>query len=327
MTKQINVGIAGLGEHMVRAHIQHLLPMPGVQILKWFDPNDKADTACFVRVEKPPIRSSFESILADHRINVVFIGSPDQYHAEQLLACVQANKSVFCEKPMAVTMDEREMLKEAFFIAKQNGLVISSCHPRRFDPPFVWLKEQLTKDKKWVEDKLGKVTDFIFDFWYHEVTDEWKKNRSLLKDHFGHEIDLYRFLFGTEHEWEAVKEFDGHHGYKVFGGSKDKNFPFFTFTGYRSLKEKVYQETVTIKGTKDALIMQLNTGKCVFMKDLSAGVFPKIDYEERFKLVNENFINAVRGEDDSYLTHADMLVNNISSIELCAEDEYYARKS
>ena len=327
MNKQINVGIVGLGEHMVRAHIQHLLPMPGVQILRWFDPNEKADVSCFTSLEKQPIRSKFREILNDEEINVVFIGSPDKYHAEQLLSCVQAGKSVFCEKPMITEMNDRILLEEVLDIAKQKELIVSSCHPRRFDPPFVWLKERLTEDKKWVEDKLGRITDFIFVFCYHEVTDEWKKNRSLLKDHFGHEIDLYRFLFGSTHEWEAVKEFDWHDSYKVIGTSKDENFPNFTFTGYRTLKEKVYQETVTLKGTKDAVVMQLNTGKNVFMKDLSGGVFPKIDYEKRFKLVNEDFIRAVRGEGDSYLTHADMLVNNISSIELCSEDEYYALKS
>ncbi len=327
MSEQIIVGIVGMGEHMIRAHIQHILPMPGVEILRWFDPNDKAYLSCFASLEKQPIRSSLEEILNDRQINVVFIGSPDQYHAEQLLLCVQAGKSVFCEKPMAVVMDEREMLKEAFFIARQNDLIISSCHPRRFDPPFVRLKERLMEDRDWMEEKLGKITDFIFDFWYHEVTDDWKKNRSLLKDHFGHEIDLYRFLFGSIHEWEAVREFDGHDGYKVFGTSKDKNFPNFTFTGYRSLKEKVYQETVTLKGTKDAMVLQLNTGRGVFMKDFSSFSFPKIDYEERFKLVNEDFIKAVSGEGESYLTHADMLVNNISSIELCTEDEYYLFKS
>jgi predicted dehydrogenase len=322
MNKQINIGIVGLGEHMIRAHIQHLLPMSDVEILRWFDPNDKPSLSCFASLEKQPIRSSFEEILKDKQINVVFIGSPDQYHAEQLLACVQAGKSVFCEKPMAIVMDEREMLKEALFIASQNNLVISSCHPRRFDPPFVWLKERLVEDKDWVENNLGKITDFNFDFWYHEVTDEWKKDRSLLKDHFGHEIDLYRFLFGTSCNWKAIKESDSHDEYLVSRKSGDSMSPNFRFSGYRSLTEKVYQETVTIKGTKDALVMQLNSGKGIWMRDFESITFPCIDYEIRFKQVNENFIKAVQGKTSSYLTNKDMLVNNISSIELCAKGAY-----
>jgi len=318
MIKKINIGIVGLGEHMIRAHIKHLVTMPNVEIVRWFDPNDKAEISCFDSLAQKPLSSSFEEIINDELINVVFIGSPDQYHAKQLLECVQAGKSVFCEKPMAVSMEERQILKDALLITKEKGLTISSCHPRRFDPPFVWLKKQLD-NKSWVEENFGKITDFIFDFWYHEVTDNWKKDRSLLKDHFGHEIDLYRFLFGSNHGWKAEKEFDGYDGYKVSGISKDKMFPNFTFTGYRSLTEKVYQETVTIKGIKNALVIQLNTGNAVWMKDCATEIIPKIDYDARFILVNENFIKAVKKESESYLSEEDMLVNNISSIELCAE--------
>ena len=135
---------------------------------------------------------------------------------------------------------------------------------------------------------LGKITDFDFDFWYHEVTVEWKKDRSLLKDHFGHEIDLYRFLFGSEHYWDAVMEFDGYDAYKVSGHSVDKQFPNFTFTGYRSLVDNVYQETITIKGTKDALVMQLNAGIGMQLKSGETFRFPKIDYDHGFKMVNDS---------------------------------------
>ena len=325
MKKQITVGIVGMGEHMlINGHIKHLLQMPDVVITRWFDPNNSIDLSCFSNLKKQPERSSFEEILNDDRIGAIFIGSPDKYHAEQLLSCVKAGKHVFCEKPMALTMDERDVLREALFIANQKGLIVSSCHPRRFDPPFVWIKQGL-ETGVW-KDKIGKVTDFIFDFWYHEVTDKWKKDRSLLKDHFGHEIDLYRFLFGSEHPWEAVREFDGYDKYKVFGVSKDDDFPNFSFTGYRSLDEHVYQETVTIKGTKNAAVFQLNTGIGMWMKDGKQFNFPAIDYDARFRLINENFIKAVRGEEESYLTADDMLVNNISGIELCSEDEQFAYK-
>ncbi len=322
MKKQvINVGIVGLGEHMIRAHVKHLALMKNVLILKYFDPNTEADTSCFEQLIHQPIRTDFEEILKDEQIDVVFIGSPDKYHTEQLLRCVEAGKSVFCEKPMAINMEERFILRDALKIAKEKGLVVSSCHPRRFDPPFVWLKEKLN-DRVWVEENFGKITDFNFDFWYHKVTDEWKKDRSLLKDHFGHEIDLYRFLFGASHTWVAKALFDGYDKYKVVGMAEDKNFPDFIFTGYRSLDESVYQETVTIKGAKNALVMQLNTGEYFWMKDFIQGDFPKINYEERFTLVNENFINAVLKKTEPYLSHKDMLVNNIHSIELLPTEDY-----
>lgn len=320
MKEKIVLGIVGVGHHMMRAHIQHLLLMPNVTIARWFDPGVES-VGCFNGLDSRPIRSTFEALIADEAIDAVFIGSPDQYHTEQLSACVHAGKHVFCEKPMAVTPEDAHLLRVTFEIAKLKGLVISSCHPRRFDPPFTWLKAMLETDG-WVTETFGTITDFVFDIWYHEVTGEWKKDRSFLKDHFGHEIDLYRFLFGGPQGLSAKRTFDAYDKYQVIGKSLDEAFPNFCFTGYRSLKESVYQETVTLKGTKNALVLQLNSGKGFWMKDGAAELFPAIDYEERFRVVNENFVNAVLGKTESYLTRKDMIVNNLSSVELCATDGY-----
>ncbi len=320
--KPIRIGIVGLGEHMVRAHVKHLLEIEDVIIARYFDPGEKVDTSSFNDVAKKPIDSTFEEILNDESINVVFIGSPDKYHAVQMLRCIESGKHVFCEKPMVVTFDDKNVLQKALDLASVNNVVISSCHPRRFDHPFVWLKKQLS-DERWVKEKFGTITDFNFDFWYHEVTDEWKKDRSLLKDHFGHEIDLYRFLFNNKNNWYAAMIYDDYDKYKVVGKSESVEFPNFEFTGNRSLSEKVYQETVTIKGTKDAFVMQINSGVGFWMKNALTQEYPKLDYEDKFKIVNEDFINAVRGISKPYLTHEDMLINNISGVELVRTGNYF----
>lgn len=321
--KPIKIGIVGLGEHMVRAHVAHLSKIKDIQITRYFDPNENADTMCFYDYDIKPIQSDFEEILSDKSINVVFIGSPDEYHAEQMLKCIEAGKHVFCEKPMAVSFDDKYVLQKALYLASVNGLMVSSCHPRRFDHPFIWLKKQLNLQYSSFRIRLGKITDFEFNFWYHEVTDEWKKHRSLLKDHFGHEIDLYRFLFGSKHSWCATMKHDSFYSYKVVGESEDSNFPNFMFTGNRSLSEKVYQETVVIKGTKDAFVMQLNSGIGFWMKNGQTEEFPKMDYEDKFQSVSENFINAVSGVSEPYLTYEDMLVNNISGVDLVRTGNYF----
>lgn len=322
MSEKLIIGIVGVGHHMTRAHIDHLIQMPEVAISRWFDPGVE-EVANFTNLKQVPVRSTFEEMLADDAINAVFIGSPDQYHAEQLSACVHAGKHVFCEKPMIITPEEVKTLREVLFIAQAKELIVSSCHPRRFDPPIVWLKSML-ENEEWVKQQLGTITDFTFDFWYHEVTGEWKKDRSFLKDHFGHEIDLYRFLFGPAKGIQAQKIFDAYDKYQVVGRSQNAAFPHFMFTGYRSLTESVYQETITIKGTKDALVMQLNSGKGFWMKDGRSITFSGIDYEQRFRVTNENFVQAVLHGTDSYLSYDDMLINNISSIDLCATDSFVA---
>ncbi len=314
--EQIKIGFIGLGQHAIISHVKHLLKMQNVIIARYFDPGEKVDTSSFKDVSSKPIKSTFEEILNDVSVSVVFICSPDKYHSEQLLKCVEYGKHVFCEKPMVVSFDDKHTLQKALDLAKQKNLVVSSCHPRRYDHPFLWLKKQLKLQHSSFRNRLGKITDFNFDFWYHEVTDEWKKDRSLLKDHLGHEIDLYRFLFGSDHSWRATMKHDSFYNYKVVGESEDDKFPNFSFTGNRSLLEEVYQETVTIKGTKDAFVMQLNSGIGFWMKNGQTEEFPKMDYEDKFLAVNENFINAVRGVSEPYLTYEDMLINNIFGVEV-----------
>src|SRR5438094_1075339 len=47
--------------------------------------------------------SKLSDLLADSRVDGVFICSPNALHAEHVVQAAQARKHVFCEKPMATT--------------------------------------------------------------------------------------------------------------------------------------------------------------------------------------------------------------------------------
>jgi len=52
--------------------------------------------------------------LADRSVDVIHLTSPNRYHREQVLACLEAGKHVVCEKPLAMTSAEtRELVKAA----------------------------------------------------------------------------------------------------------------------------------------------------------------------------------------------------------------------
>jgi len=53
-------------------------------------------------------------LLADHDVDVVHIASPNRFHHEQVLACLDASKHIVCEKPLAITSVETgELVKAA----------------------------------------------------------------------------------------------------------------------------------------------------------------------------------------------------------------------
>src|SRR6202011_59819 len=54
----------------------------------------------------PPAYESFEAMLADPRVDVVHITSPNHLHSPQAAAALAAGKHVVCEKPLAMTSGE-----------------------------------------------------------------------------------------------------------------------------------------------------------------------------------------------------------------------------
>lgn len=56
--------------------------------------------------------TAFEEVIADPDVDVVFVATPHNLHAEQALAALRAGKHTFIEKPLAVTAAQLEMFRE-----------------------------------------------------------------------------------------------------------------------------------------------------------------------------------------------------------------------
>lgn len=312
----LKIAFIGLGEHAGRAHIKHLLAMNAqeaykgqIELIGAFDPSAIA----FNDIERENgIRLHRFATLRDlfaAQPDAAFICSPDEYHTAQLRMCVEQGVHVFCEKPMAVSEDDAKSLREYLAGAEARGVLVSSCHPRRFDPPFMFLKEALPK---FIEGQ-GPLRHIDYSFWYHEVTDEWKKNRSLLSDHLGHELDLVRMLTGGS-SFKAMKLADSYDHYEVTGSIAGG--PSFRFLGNRALAEREYIEAVRLDFAKTSLFFNTTTGEGLNLRTGETFSIPATDYDQRFLTVNVDFIEAVLGRRTPYLSMQDMLANNISSVEL-----------
>jgi predicted dehydrogenase len=79
----------------------------------------------------PPAYESFEAMLADPKVDVVHITSPNHMHHEQAKAVLAAGKHVVCEKPLAMTSRESAELLE---LAERGGLVHAVNFNIRFYP-------------------------------------------------------------------------------------------------------------------------------------------------------------------------------------------------
>ena len=44
--------------------------------------------------------SSYESLVADDSVDIIYVATPHAFHEENILLCLDAGKHVLCEKPM-----------------------------------------------------------------------------------------------------------------------------------------------------------------------------------------------------------------------------------
>jgi 1,5-anhydro-D-fructose reductase (1,5-anhydro-D-mannitol-forming) len=76
----------------------------------------------------PRIYDSLDKILSDPAVDVVYISTTNELHAQQTLAAARAGKHVLCEKPLALSLDDaREMVATC----QTAGVVMATNHHLR----------------------------------------------------------------------------------------------------------------------------------------------------------------------------------------------------
>lgn len=84
--------------------------------------------------------SDLHQALDRAEIDAVCITTPTFTHAEIAIEAAKAGKHIFCEKPMAISLDEADCMIEA---AEEAGVKLQIGFMRRFDPLFVTAKERI----------------------------------------------------------------------------------------------------------------------------------------------------------------------------------------
>ncbi len=67
---------------------------------------------------------SYEALLADPEIDVIYNSLPNHLHAEWTIKAVEAGKHVLCEKPLALTVEEVDAMQAA---ARKHGRVVAEA--------------------------------------------------------------------------------------------------------------------------------------------------------------------------------------------------------
>lgn len=141
--------------------------------------------------------TDWRAVVARDDIDLVDISTPGDLHAEIAIAAARAGKAVFCEKPLANTIDEARAMVAA---VEEAGVVHMLCHNYRRIPA-VMLAKRLIDD-----GRIGTVRHFRGTYLQDWIADPdfplvWRLDKTqagsgALGDLGAHVVDLARFLVG-----------------------------------------------------------------------------------------------------------------------------------
>src|ERR1051326_689973 len=84
--------------------------------------------------------SNYRKLLAEEKLDAVFVATPSRFHAEMVRAALEAGLHVFCEKPFCLDVDDGLKLAE---LAEKKNLVDQVGYHYRFVGTFHELKHLL----------------------------------------------------------------------------------------------------------------------------------------------------------------------------------------
>lgn len=138
--EKVKVGLIGLGQ-WGRELLDQLLRLPHAEVAAICDNYTPMVRRSSRRVPDAQATEDYRTILGNKDIPAVVVATPTHRHKEIVLAALEAGKHVYCEVPLAHTMDEaREIARAALSHPRQvfqAGLQLRSDPQRHFLMPFI----------------------------------------------------------------------------------------------------------------------------------------------------------------------------------------------
>lgn len=109
---------------------------------------------------------SYEEMVANPKVDAVYVATPHSHHHEHTLLCLSHNKAVLCEKAFGINKNEVE---EMVACAKQNNTFLMEAFWTMFQPSFRKAMEIIASGE------LGKLKIVRSDFAFNAPFDENKR--------------------------------------------------------------------------------------------------------------------------------------------------------
>jgi phthalate 4,5-cis-dihydrodiol dehydrogenase len=188
----LRLGAAGLGRAFTLM-LPTLVADPRVELVAAADPRPEA-LRRFAGEFGGRVYASVEALCADVAVDVVYVATPHQFHAEHVEAAAASGKHVLVEKPMAITLDECRRMIAA---AERANVRLIVGHSHSFDAPILRAREIIASGA------LGAVrminAQYYTDFMYRPRRPEELDTAcggGAIFSQAAHQVDIVRLLGG-----------------------------------------------------------------------------------------------------------------------------------
>lgn len=154
--ERLRVGVLGAGPISQFAHLEATRKARNADVVAICDVAE--DLLARMAAIHAPVRTytRYDAMLADPEIDAIIIGVADQYHVALAQQAIAAGKHVLVEKPLGVSIEECEALRESVTAA---GLVFQVGNNRRFDPGVAFART-------FIREQMGQI--MALKAWYYD---------------------------------------------------------------------------------------------------------------------------------------------------------------
>jgi predicted dehydrogenase len=152
----LRIGVLGAGPISQAAHFAAVRKAHNAELYAICDAAEDLLTSMAAAHSPRAVYHDFDAMLADPLVDAVIIAVADQYHIPLASKAIAAGKHVLVEKPLGVSIEECEALREQIAATR---LVLQIGNNQRFDPGVAFARA-------FVQERLGRR--LAFKAWYYD---------------------------------------------------------------------------------------------------------------------------------------------------------------
>lgn len=130
--KKFNLGIIGAGNHVKDMLLPNLLNKSDVSLLGVCSGTGVNARALADKLKANQCTTDYKELLTYENVSTVLIGARHDMHAPMVIDSLKANKHVFVEKPLCLTLEQLDEINSVYAEAAQKGTKLLVGFNRRF---------------------------------------------------------------------------------------------------------------------------------------------------------------------------------------------------